>query len=116
MRFAWRRLFFVHARLCFVDSGWFFDGEAKNNHKIECDKTQCVKPNSCTNNQSPAGANFELFRLSKSKDVVDVCSNTLRAYNKQGLPFYRQGRAIFVSKAELAHFIRQANSRPQGGA
>ncbi len=49
---------------------------------------------------------FDLFRLSKAKEVVDVCSNTLRAYNKAGLPFYRKGKAIFVSKAELAAFIR----------
>jgi hypothetical protein len=49
---------------------------------------------------------FDLFRLSKSKEVVDVCSNTLRAYFKMGLPFYRRGKAVFVSKAELAAFIR----------
>jgi hypothetical protein len=52
------------------------------------------------------GDNFDLFRLSKSKDVVDVCPNTLRLYHKQGLPFYRNGKAVFVSKYELAAFIR----------
>ena len=50
---------------------------------------------------------FDLFRLSKSKDAVDVCSNTLRAYFKQGLAHYRRGKAVFVSKAELAAFIRK---------
>lgn len=53
-----------------------------------------------TNQQS-----FDLFRLSKSKSVVDVCSNTLRAYFKEGLPHYKQGKAVFVSKSELAAFI-----------
>ena len=51
---------------------------------------------------------FDLFRLSKSKAVVDVCPNTLRTYNKQGLPFYHRGKAIFVSKTELAQFIMYA--------
>ncbi len=51
---------------------------------------------------------FDLFRLSKSKEVVDVCSNTLREYNRQGLPFYHRGKAIFVSKTELAQFIMYA--------
>jgi len=48
---------------------------------------------------------FNLFRSSKSKSVVNVCSNTLRVYNKQGLPFDHQGRVIFLSKTELAWFI-----------
>jgi hypothetical protein len=50
-------------------------------------------------------ASFDLFRLSKSKREVDVCANTLRAYFKKGLPFYKMGKAIFVSRAQLAHFI-----------
>jgi hypothetical protein len=48
-----------------------------------------------------------MFRLSKSKEVADVCPNTLRSYFKQGLPFYQRGKAVFVSKAELAAFIRK---------
>jgi len=55
---------------------------------------------------SPTDTGFDLFRLSKSKEVVDVSANTLRAYNRDGLPFYKQGKAIFVSKSELAAFIR----------
>jgi hypothetical protein len=62
--------------------------------------------NSCTANQS-GESGFDLFRLSKSKEVVDVCSNTIRAYFKQGLPCYQRGKAVFVSKTELAAFIRQ---------
>jgi hypothetical protein len=48
---------------------------------------------------------WDLFRLSKSKSAVDICSNTLRAYFKKGLKSYRQGKAVFVSKSELAAFI-----------
>jgi hypothetical protein len=65
----------------------------------------------CTFNNSQRDANgFDLFRLSKSKEVVDVCSNTLRAYFKQGLPYYKRGKAIFVSKAEFIEFIRNGIS------
>jgi len=59
---------------------------------------------------------FDLFRLSKSKEVVDVCSNTLRSYNRAGLPFYHRGKAIFVSKSELAQFIMFAPYDPAEGA
>jgi hypothetical protein len=48
----------------------------------------------------------DLFRLSKSKVVVDVCPNTLRSYIRDGLPCYRRGKAIFVSKTEFEQFIR----------
>jgi hypothetical protein len=53
---------------------------------------------------------FDLFRLSKSKKEVDLAPNTLRAYVKLGLPIYRRGRAAFISRGELADFIR-AGSR-----
>lgn len=49
---------------------------------------------------------FDLFRLSKSKEVVDLAPNTLRAFHKRGLPFHRQGKAVFVSRRELNEFIR----------
>jgi hypothetical protein len=49
--------------------------------------------------------NPDLFRLSKSKKVVDICANTLRDYNKRGLKFYRCGKAVFISMAELHQFI-----------
>jgi hypothetical protein len=54
----------------------------------------------------PTGNTFDLFRLSHAKEVVDVCPNTLRSFNREGLPFYRMGKAVFVSKAELDAFIR----------
>ncbi len=49
---------------------------------------------------------FDLFRLSKSKEAVDISPNTLRAYHEEGLPFYRKGKPVFISRAELAQFIR----------
>ncbi len=60
---------------------------------------------------------FGFFRLSKSKLAVDLCPNTLRAYNERGLPFYKVGKSIFVNYAELEDFIRQNNelkSMPAG--
>ena len=59
------------------------------------------------NSAQSSETSFDLFRLSKSKEVVDVCPNTLRSYFDQGLRFYKQGKAVFVSKTELAAFIRQ---------
>ena len=50
---------------------------------------------------------WDLFRITKSKQTVDLSANTLRAYHKQGLPFYRRGKTVFVSKAELEAFIRK---------
>jgi hypothetical protein len=50
---------------------------------------------------------FDLFRLTKAKETVDVCPNTLRGYFKKGLRHYKQGRAIFVSKSELRAFLTQ---------
>ena len=64
-----------------------------------------MKINSCTTTQG-GESGFDLFRLSKSKQIVDVCSNTVRSYFKLGLPHYNRGKACFVSKAELAAFIR----------
>jgi hypothetical protein len=56
-----------------------------------------------TQTRAPEG--FDLFRLSKSKAAVDVCPNTIRAYFRQGLPCYKRGKAVFVSRSELAQFI-----------
>ena len=56
-------------------------------------------------------SSFDLVRLSRSKAVVDLCSNTIRAYARQGLPIYRRGKAAFFSKAELIDFLRRGNGR-----
>lgn len=58
-----------------------------------------------------ASQSFDLFRLTKSKKEVDLAPNTIRAYATQGLRTYRIGRACFVSRVELAEFIRN-----KGGA
>lgn len=57
--------------------------------------------------------NFDLFRLSKSKRVVDLSPNTLRDYFQRGLKAYRCGKPVYVSKSELSDFIRSGGpSRP----
>lgn len=62
------------------------------------------------------GIGFDLFRLTKSKETVDISPNTLRDYNRRGLKFYRSGKPVFVSKTELAAFIRDGGpSRPRKG-
>ncbi len=67
--------------------------------------------------QQANGSGYDFFRLSKSKSAVDLAPNTLRAYNRQGLAFYRRGRVVFVSKAELHQFIcaRFTNHRAAAG-
>jgi hypothetical protein len=64
--------------------------------------------NVSTNQNS--GNGFDLFRLSKSKEFVDVCPNTLRSYFRLGLPCYRRGKAVFVSKTELTEFITKGRA------
>lgn len=54
---------------------------------------------------------FDLVRLTKSKREVDLSSNTIRAYAKEGLNLYRKGRAVFFSRAELEQFIRNTAVR-----
>jgi len=58
------------------------------------------------NVQASESASFDLFRLSKSKQVVDLAPNTIRALNRKGLPIYRNGRIAFVSKSELEAFLK----------
>jgi hypothetical protein len=50
-------------------------------------------------------AGFDLVRLSKSKKEVDLSPNTIRAYFQRGLPHYKMGKAIFISRAQLHQFI-----------
>jgi hypothetical protein len=57
---------------------------------------------------------FDLVRLSHSKEAVDICSNTIRAFNREGLALYRKGRAVFFSINELEMFIKtRSATRPQ---
>jgi len=57
-------------------------------------------------------AGIDLFRLCRSKEIVDLCPNTLRAFHQQGLRFYRCGGAVFISKSELEQFIRSRADAP----
>jgi hypothetical protein len=60
---------------------------------------------------SKSQTSFDLVRLSKSKPAVDLCSNTIRRFASEGLPLYRNGKAVFFSKAELESFIRSRSPR-----
>jgi hypothetical protein len=51
-------------------------------------------------------ADFDLVRITKAKKEVDVSTSTIREYARQGLGIYKQGKAAFFSKTELAQFIR----------
>jgi hypothetical protein len=53
------------------------------------------------------GSGFEMVRISKAKETVDLCANTIRSFFRQGLPKYQRGKSIFFSKSELAAFIRR---------
>lgn len=57
--------------------------------------------------KNPPAPDFDLFRLSKSKQAVDLGPNTIRGYAKRGLKIYVCGGCSFVSKTELADFIRR---------
>jgi hypothetical protein len=52
------------------------------------------------------GDSYEMFRISRSKEIVDLCPNSLRKFHQQGLPFYKRGKSVFISKTELTAFIR----------
>ena len=67
--------------------------------------------NACLDLNFGAPGNFDLFRLSRAKETVDLAPNTIRSFHRRGLPLYHQGRAVFVSKTELSMFIR-TNQKP----
>jgi len=49
--------------------------------------------------------NFPLFRISHAKAEVGMSPNTVRSMIADGLPSYKRGKMLFVSKDELAAFI-----------
>ena len=55
---------------------------------------------------------FDLVRVTKAKTEVDLSSNTIRTYAREGLALYRKGRATFFSRRELDQFIK-ATARKQ---
>lgn len=54
---------------------------------------------------------FDLVRITAAKREVGVCSNTIRAYAREGLAIYHKGRAAFFSRTELAEHIRRTATR-----
>lgn len=56
------------------------------------------------------GPSFDMFRVSKGKKEVDITANTLRAYGRKGLRLYKNGKVVFVSKAELIDFIKRTST------
>jgi hypothetical protein len=54
---------------------------------------------------------FDLFRISKSKEAVDISPNTIRKFARQGgLRIYRRGKNSFASKIELRAFLTRPAS------
>jgi hypothetical protein len=63
-------------------------------------------------NNHSSDSDFDLVRVSKSKERVDLCSNTIRDYATKGLRLYRHGRSVFFSKSELTYFIKAMADKP----
>lgn len=49
---------------------------------------------------------FDLVRITRTKRELDICPNEIRKMAKRGLKIYGQGRMRFVSRREVARFIR----------
>ena len=62
---------------------------------------------SSNNANNVQNENFDLVRLSKSKQAVDLAPNTIRAFAQKGLRLFRHGKMVFFSRSELAALIRE---------
>ena len=71
-----------------------------------------MKTSSFSNSSNASGGGFDLFRLTRSKQTVDLSPNAIRSLHRAGLPVYRSGRAVFISKSELDAFIRARSNHP----
>ena len=50
-----------------------------------------------------------MVRIAKSKESVDVSSNTIRKFAREGgLRLYKLGKVTFFSRSELINYIRSA--------
>lgn len=49
---------------------------------------------------------FDLVRITHTKEEVDISTEMIRAYCRQGLRLYKVGKAAFISRTELADFIK----------
>jgi len=65
-------------------------------------------------NSNTGGTNFDLFRITHAKREVNLCANTLREFNREGLTFYKKGRLTLVSRSELDFFIRSNATKVSG--
>ncbi len=48
----------------------------------------------------------DLFKLSRATDEVGLCANTLRSLFRRGLPSYRLGKLVLVSRSEVEAFVK----------
>lgn len=61
--------------------------------------------------QAAQESSFDLFRLSRAKEIVDLAPNTVRKLVRDhGLRIYWLGRVAMVSKTELAVTLKMASS------
>jgi hypothetical protein len=69
-----------------------------------------MKSNAVIDVQNNYAPGFDLVRLSKSKQAVDLAPNTIRAFVKQGLRLFKQGKMVWFSRSELAEIIKRQNA------
>lgn len=50
---------------------------------------------------------FDLVRITRTKQEIGICPNQIRKMATRGLKIYGEGRMRFVSRREVARFIRQ---------
>jgi hypothetical protein len=49
---------------------------------------------------------WDLCRIGRAKEIVDLCPNTIRAYARRGLQIYNCGKVTLFSVRELEAFVR----------
>ena len=49
---------------------------------------------------------FDLVKVIRSKNIFDVSPSTIKAWSLRGLKIYKVGNTRFVSKRDVAAFIR----------
>jgi len=54
----------------------------------------------------PASPIGDLFKITKAKSVVGVSPNTVRTLFAHGLPYYKLGRLVMVSRSEFEALVK----------
>lgn len=49
---------------------------------------------------------FDLVKITRTKVELNISPNTVRAMFRAGLPHYRCGKLVLVSRADVAAFIK----------